>query len=76
MARTGVCVPLEQHTGLEPAQAAWKAAVLPLHKCCISPPLAESGTYHALMLPHKETCTVIPELTGEALDEHPGIEPA
>ena len=38
MARTGVCVPLEQHTGFEPAQAAWKAAVLPLHKCCVSPP--------------------------------------
>ena len=37
MARTGVCVPLEQHTGFEPAQAAWKAAVLPLHKCCILP---------------------------------------
>ena len=25
---------LEQHTGFEPVQAAWKAAVLPLHKCC------------------------------------------
>ena len=24
---------LEEHTGLEPAKAAWKAAVLPLHQC-------------------------------------------
>ena len=26
---------MEQHTGLEPAKAAWKAAVLPLHQCCV-----------------------------------------
>ena len=38
MARTGVCVPLEQHTGFEPAIPAWKAGVLPLHQCCVSPP--------------------------------------
>lgn len=59
MARTGVCVPLEQHTGLEPAQAAWKAAVLPLHKCCISPPLAESGIPCHRCCHTENTCTVI-----------------
>lgn len=27
---------MEQHAGFEPAQTAWRAAVLPLHKCCKS----------------------------------------
>ena len=30
MTRTGVCVPLEEHTGLEPARSAWKAETLPI----------------------------------------------
>ena len=30
MTRTGVCVPLEEHTGLEPARSAWKAEMLPI----------------------------------------------
>lgn len=44
MTRTGVCVPLEQYTGLEPARSAWKAEMLPLHQYCILPPGSpESG---------------------------------
>lgn len=33
----GHASPLEEHTGLEPAQSAWKAEMLPLHQCSVLP---------------------------------------
>lgn len=76
MTRTGVCVPLEEHTGLEPARSAWKAEMLPITSMLHITAPGRERQYHAINAATQKTCTVISGSRVEHLEAQAGIEPS